>query len=183
MAVVGDNANYTGKTGACEPFTVNKKQLDITTTVHTDSPDAALAGNLPLGGGAHDSATVSGKVDSKTLPNVTFYFFGNGVACTDGSTTGGTALNTIAPDGTTSIAHPSTSQTNLDAVTDNFMAVVVDNANYPGKTAACDPFTALLRSLDITTTVHTDSPDAALAGNLPLGGGAHDSATVSGKVD
>src|SRR5262245_53209911 len=160
MAVVGDNANYTGKTGACEPFTVNKKQLDITTTVHTDSPDAALAGNLPLGGGAHDSATVSGKVDSKTLPNVTFYFFGNGVACTDGSTTGATALNTIATDGTTSIAHPSTSQTNLDAGTYNFMDVVRHNSNYTGKTGACEPFTVDKKTLTISTEIHTGATDS-----------------------
>jgi hypothetical protein len=176
-----DAAKWNNAESACEPFTVGKAQLGINTTVHSDSPDAALVGSLPLGGGAHDSATVTGKVGSLALPDVTFYFFGNGVTCTNGSTAGGTVLNTLTPDGS-GVAHPSTSQTSLAAGSYNFMAVVASNTNYTGATGDCEPFTVGKAQLGINTTVHSDSPDAALVGSLPLGGGAHDSATVTGKV-
>ena len=181
MAVVAGDTNYTGATSNCEPFTVDKASLGINTTVHSDSPDQALVGNLPLNGGAHDSATVTGKVGFD-LPDVTFYFFPKGVACTNGSTTGATQLNTLTPNQTTGIAHPSTSETGLAAGTYNFMAVVAGDTNYTGATSNCEPFTVDKASLGINTTVHSDSPDQALVGNLPLNGGAHDSATVTGKV-
>ncbi len=75
MAVLADTANYLGATSNCEPFTVDKKQLSISTTIHTDSPDAVLFGNLQLDGAVPDSAAVTGKVDAFTLPEVTFYIF------------------------------------------------------------------------------------------------------------
>src|SRR5207247_736950 len=173
---------YTGATSNCEPFTVGTKQLGINTTVHNDAGDVVLSGNLPLNGGAHDSATVTGKVTGFDLPDVTFYFFPKGVACTDGSTTGASQLNTLTPDQTTGIAHPSTSETGLAAGTYNFMAVVASNANYTGATSNCEPFTVGTKQLGINTTVHNDAGDVVLSGNLPLNGGAHDSATVTGKV-
>jgi hypothetical protein len=175
--------NHTGDAATeCEPFTVGKKDLNISTTVHSDSPDQALEGNLDLGAGAHDSATVTGKVGTLTLPDVTFYFFGKDVPCTNGSTTGGTALTPAVSPDSNGVAHPSTSQTALAAGSYNFMAVVASNANYNGKTGDCEPFTVGKKDLNISTTVHSDSPDQALSGDLTLGGGAHDSATVTGKV-
>jgi hypothetical protein len=182
MAVVAGNTNYTGKTGVCEPFTVDKASLGISTTVHNNAGDVPLVGNLPLGGGAHDSATVTGKASGFDLPNVTFYFFDKGVTCTNGDITGGTQLNTLAPNQTTGVAHPSTSETNLAPGNYNFMAVVAGNSNYTGATGNCEPFTVNKASLGINTTVHSDTPDQALVGNLPLNGGAHDSAAVTGKV-
>ena len=57
---------------------MNQASLGINTTVHSDTPDAPLVGNLALGAGAHDSASVTGKVGSFALPDVTFYFFPKG---------------------------------------------------------------------------------------------------------
>src|SRR5262245_48469368 len=114
-----DEPQSTRKTGGRLPLAENKKQLDITTTVHNASPTAALLGSPRLAVMAHASLTCSGKPDAIPSSPTRRSSDLNGVACTDGSTTGGTALNTIAPDGTTSIAHPSTSQTNLDAGTYN----------------------------------------------------------------
>ena len=89
-------------------------------------------------------------------------------------------LNTLTPDGS-GVAHPSTSETALAAGDYNFMAVVAGNTNYSGSTSNCEPFTVAKASLGINTTVHSDSPDAPLVGSLPLNGGAHDSASVTGK--
>jgi hypothetical protein len=176
MAVVAGDSNYTGKTGVCEPFTVAKAPLGINTTVHSDSPDQALVGNLPLNGGAHDSATVTGK-NGFDLPDVTFYFFPKGVACTDGDTTGATVLNTLTPNQTTGIAHPSTSETGLAAGTYNFMAVVAGNANYLGSTSNCEPFTVDKAPTDVSTTVFDAATNAEWSGSELPGAKAYDTAT------
>jgi hypothetical protein len=180
-SVVG-NDNYIGANSACEPFGVNKVQLGISTTVHNESGDVALVGNLPLGGGAHDSATVTNKVGTFTLPNVTFYFFAKDVACTNGSTAGATQLNTVAPNGS-DVAHPSTSKTNLAAGSYNFMAVVVGDSNYDGATSNCEPFTVDKGTPAVATEIHkvVGEIDSVLSGALPLGGTVHDKATVTGN--
>src|SRR5262249_62112368 len=97
-------------TRSSDLFTVDKSPLGINTTVHTDDPDQPLVGNLPLNGAVHDSASVTGKINGFALPDVTFYFFADGVACKNGDTTGATALNTVTPD-SSGLAHPSTSKT------------------------------------------------------------------------
>jgi hypothetical protein len=184
-------AHYAGDTDnnpadslcADEAVTVTKAQLGIGTTVHSDTPDAALAGDLSLGQGAHDSATVTGGVTGFTLPSVTFWFFDKGVACTDGSTAGGTQLNTLAPDGTTGIAHPSTSETALAAGTYNFMAVVAGNDNYLGATSVCEPFTVDKAQLTVTTNVHDAAHNDITNHSVALGSVIHDTATVTGAVD
>lgn len=176
------DTKYSGNTSSCESFTVNKAQLGIGTTVHSDSPDQALVGNLALGAGAHDSASVTGKVGSFTLPDVTFYFFDKGVACTNGSTTGATQLNTLSPNGS-GVAHPSTSETNLAAGTYNFMAVVAGNTNYDGATSDCEPFTVNKAQLSVTTNVHDASHTDKTNSTVPLGSIMHDTATVTGGVN
>jgi hypothetical protein len=182
-------AHYAGDTDnnpadslcADEAVTVTKAQLGIGTTVHSDTPDAALAGDLSLGQGAHDSATVTGGVTGFTLPSVTFWFFDKGVACTDGSTAGGTQLNTLAPDETTGIAHPSTSETALAAGTYNFMAVVAGNDNYLGATSSCEPFTVDKAQLSIRTDIH--NANHQIVTSVSQGAVVHDTATVTGAVN
>jgi hypothetical protein len=162
-----------------ETVTVNKAQLGIHTTVHSDSPDQALTGNLNLGDGAHDSAAVTGGVSGFALPDVTFYFFPNGISCTNGDTTGATALNTMTPD-SSGVAHPSTSETALAAGTYNFMAVVAGNANYVGATSDCEPFTVNKAQLGITTDIHDVNHN--IVTTIVEGNTVHDTATVTGSV-
>lgn len=174
------DSNYNGSTAACEKVHVNKVQLAIGTTVHNEAGDVPLVGNLPLGGGAHDSGAVTGAVGSFTLPNVTFYFFPKGVTCTNGSTTGATALNAVSPDGA-GVAHPSTSETGLAAGSYNFMAVVAGNANYLGATSDCEPFTVNKAQLAVSTTIH-DTNHGAVVAAIPLGSVVHDTAGITGQV-
>jgi hypothetical protein len=176
------NNNPADSLCADEAVTVTKAQLGINTTVHSDSPDQALTSDLSLGQGAHDSAAVTGGVSGFNLPSVTFWFFDKGVACTDGSTTGGTQLNTMAPD-SNGIAHPSTSETALAAGTYNFMAVVAGNDNYLGATSNCEPFTVDKAQLTVTTAAHDANHNDITNGNVPLGSVTHDTATVTGGVN
>jgi len=172
---------YTGSISSCETFTVTQARLGVNTTVHSDSPDQALVGNLELGEGAHDSAAVTGGVTGFALPDVTFYFFARGVACTNGSTAGGTQLNTLAPD-SSGVAHPSTSETNLAAGTYNFMAVVAGDSNYLGATSDCEPFTVNKAQLGISTIVHDSAHTDITNNSVALGSIVHDTATVTGGV-
>ena len=176
------DSHYDPADGACEALTVGKANLTIATTVHNDSGDVVLSGNLPLGGGAHDSATVSGKVGSLTLPDVTFFFFAKGVTCTNGSTTGATALNTVSPDAN-GVAHPSTSQTALAAGTYNFMAVVASNDNYNGATGNCEPFTVGKATATVATAIHNGSNHTTdvQSTTITLDSTIHDKATVTGN--
>src|SRR5262245_51101212 len=181
MAAVPSNSNYTGGISDCEPFKVSPAQLGISTEVHKDGTHTALVGNIPLNGGAHDSATVTGKVNSFALPNVTFYFFDNGVTCKNGDTTGGTALNSLAPDAT-GVAHPSTSETNLAAGTYNFMAAVPSNSNYTGAISDCEPFTVSKADTTLTTEVHDPNHTDVTNKIVAFGTAVHDKAFVGGFV-
>src|SRR5436190_2000574 len=183
MYVAGSGPNHVDSDwSSCENFSVNTASLGINTTVHSDSPDQALVGNLALNGGAHDSASVTGKVNGFALPDVTFYFFARGTECTNGDTSEAAQLNTLLPtaDG---LAHPSTSETGLAAGDYNFMAVVAGNDNYTGSTSNCEPFTVGKASLGINTTVHSDSPTQASVIYLPSLHDALPISSVTGKVN
>src|SRR6185369_17705645 len=83
-----DNYNPTTATSECEPFTVNKGTLAISTTLKFASP-------LSLGSTAQDSATVTGMVSGfdPTYPIVfTLYSGGD---CTTGTTSAGGGGGTV----------------------------------------------------------------------------------------
>src|SRR5205814_2174993 len=98
------------------------------------------------------------------------------------------AAGSHAIDTTTGIAHPSSSTGALGAGSYAFRASLAADSNYTvngsatSGSGACEPFTVAKGNLTIATTVHTDSPDAALSGSAPLGTSLHDSALISGLV-
>src|SRR5262245_5990769 len=104
------------------------------------------------------------------------------MGCTEGGTTRATPLNTVTPTAA-GLAHPSDSKTGLAAGDYNFMAVVAGDSNYVGATSYCEPFTTGNSNLSLHDALPIYTPDVALVGNLPLNGGAHDSASVTGKVN
>ena len=169
-ATVASNANYIGATSADEPFTVDKKQLAVSTTVHDASHDVIPDnGNVPLGTNAHDNATVTGGVAGFALPATSFTFDGAAIANNATTEAGFTA---------TSIATGA-----LGAGDHEFNATVASNANYIGATSADEPFTVDKKQLAVSTTVHDASHDVIPDnGNVPLGTNAHDNATVTGGV-
>src|SRR5947207_1188004 len=81
----------------CEPSTVGKASLGINTTVHSDSPDLFLGGRRHTSSLCDWSSDVCSYDHGFALPDVTFYFFAKGTACTNGDTTGATQLNTLSP--------------------------------------------------------------------------------------
>src|SRR5205823_3407725 len=78
-SVAGDD-NYFGATSSCEPLTIDKAQLSISTTVH-DGSHAVIANNahVSLGTTAHDNATVAGAVSGFPIPAISFTLNSNPV--------------------------------------------------------------------------------------------------------
>jgi uncharacterized repeat protein (TIGR01451 family) len=169
-ATVASNANYIGATSDPEPFTVDKKQLTITTTVH-DGAHAVIANNahVPLGTNSHDNAKVGGAVAGFAIPAISFTFDGSGVA---------NASTEASFDATSAASGP------LGAGNHAYSSTVASNANYIGATSDPEPFVVDKKQLTITTTVH-DGAHAVIANNahVPLGTNSHDNATVSGAVN
>ncbi len=171
--VAGDN-NYLGTDSDCEPFTVDKAQLTVTTNVHDAGHADITSGNVPLGSVLHDTATVTGGVGGFTVPTPTFTLTTNynGDTCDQG--------DAVANDGTESGATKSADSATLGAGTYAYRASVAGNDNYIGDDSDCEPFTVNQGTLILSTTVHTDNPDEALVGNASLGASLHDSASVGG---
>ena len=186
QAVLASDANYNvnGQTGpvvgACEPFTVNKGALTLTTVLHNDTGDATVANNahLALGSSLHDRGEVTGFVTGVPFANqVSFTFFNDPAAgaCTSTSVAKGGRwrLSRASP----GVAHPSHRYRRSGRGRYAFRASLTGDANYDVNGVAAggaadstfEPFFIDKANLTLTTTVHTDTPDAALAGNQPLG--------------
>ena len=164
------DGNYPASDSACEPFTVSKAQLGITTTIH-DGSDNVIADNtnVPLGTNTHDNATVTGAVSGFPIPAISFTLNGNAVA------------NTSAEVGfsATSVASGA-----LGAGNYTYQATVASDANYTGATSAPEPFVVDKASTSVTTEIHkgTDHATDVQGTNIPLGSSIHDKATVATQV-
>jgi hypothetical protein len=189
----GDDTVVNDAVGLCEPITVNKAQLGITTALHlgtdTGTPVADVQNtSVALGSSIHDSATVTGIV-AGFVPanNVGFTFHGSN---TVGNTNVG---NCDAADPTTAagsvalvdgVAHPSDTVGPLHAGKYGFTASLAGDDNYLGGTSACEPITVNKAQLGITTDIHlgTDHTTDYEGLSVPVNSTIHDSATVTGLV-
>jgi uncharacterized repeat protein (TIGR01451 family) len=167
-ATVASNANYVGATSADEPFTVDKAQLHVSTTVHDAGHNDITGQHVPLGSTAHDNATVTGGVAGFALPAVSFSFDAAPIANSATTEAGFTA---------TSVATAA-----LAAGGHVFNATVASNANYIGATSADEPFTVDKAQLHVSTTVHDAGHNDITGQHVPLGSTAHDNAAVTGGV-
>jgi hypothetical protein len=137
----GDGSNI-GSTSACEPFSVGKGTLNLSTQIHLGSDhltnyDRNASGNgsasVAINSVVHDVAFVSGAVTgiAPTGP-ITFTMWSNGTC--DGT---GTALGTAGADeggsGTRSVA---TSQ--LAPGDYSFKATIAEDGNYTSATSPCE---------------------------------------------
>jgi hypothetical protein len=163
-AVSPENENYLEAVGECEPFTVDKAQLAITTTIH-DSAHGVIAdnSNVPLGTNTHDNADVTGEVAGFGIPAISFTLNSNpiGNAAAEGSFDA------------TSVASGALAAGNY-----TYNATVASNEYYLGATSAPEPFVVDKGNTETSTIIHNAAHAAVLA--VPTGTTVHDSATVSG---
>src|SRR4029078_11809624 len=78
------DANYGESTSACEPFSVNKKQLTVGTKIHDANHNVIADGSaVPLTNNVvHDTAQVGDKVTGFSIGAVTFTFYSGGNCAT-----------------------------------------------------------------------------------------------------
>ncbi len=160
-----DDDQWLDSTGDCEPFTINKAQLEVSTQIHD-----ALHGNVgglvsvALGSVVHDTATVTGGVDGFPIPAISFTLNGNPAANADPAETG-FAASTVDSDP-------------LGAGSYTYVASVAGDDNYIGDLGDDEPLTVDKGNLSIVTNIHDDAHNVVTF--VPVLGNVHDTATISG---
>ncbi|MFN8486751.1 MAG: Ig-like domain-containing protein [Caldilineaceae bacterium] len=169
-ATYSGDSNYNGSTGACEPLTVDKAQLTISTQIHNAS-HGNVGGDthVALGSVVHDTASVGGAVTGFAIGEINFTLNGVAVANADPAETGFTA-STVDSAG-------------LAAGSYIYKASVAENSNYFGATSADEPLTVDKAQLTIVTQIH-DASHGNVGGDthVALGSVVHDTASVGGAV-
>ena len=162
-----DLNKWTSGIGDCEPLTVDKKQLGITTQIHNAAHNA-VGGNthVPLGSVVHDTATVTGAVQGFAIGAVGFTLNGSTVA------------NDPAADGTATARSVDSAPLNAGGYT--YAASVADNSNYIGATSADEPLTVDKGTLTLTTAIHDSLHNVVTS--VPVNGIVHDTSAFSSGV-
>lgn len=173
-AVVASDDNYIGSTSVCEPFTVNKAQLNISTIAHDATHHDITNHSVALGAVTHDTATVSGGVAGFPVPtSVSFTLTSNYThTCSNGAA--------VANNGTEDSAYKSADSSPLAAGSYAYRASVSGNENYIGADSSCEPFTVNKAQLTVVTNIHDTNHHVVTT--VPSGSVVHDTASVSGAV-
>jgi hypothetical protein len=128
------DSNYDPGDGPCEPFRVNRADVQIRTEVH-DSLHRNITNSIVVGGTqVHDAAFVTGQVGSFVIDGNVEYRFYNTADCT------GPYTSEVVPVGTeSSVITPS-------GGFHSYSAVYLGGTNYnPSDESDCEPFTVLVR--------------------------------------
>jgi hypothetical protein len=173
----GDPALVSDSEGECEPFSVSKGELHISTTPH-DASHNAITSAIALGSVVHDRALVTGEVTGVPKAAVQFNLFPN-ATCVAG--TGASVANTGADNGP-GTGERSASSAALGAGSYGYLAVQPSDANYNvTDDTGCEPFTVNKGTLHISTDIHLD-PGHTTVTTVTAGSSVHDRATVTGEV-
>ena len=123
----------------------------------------------------HDTATLSGLVDGKTTPSISFSFYLS-ADCTGAAQA---ITNTGAGDSADAV---SATVGPLGAGSYSFKAAVPANDDYLGDDSDCEPFTVAQAQLDVTTAVHDVAHTDVTTSSVALGSTVHDTAQLTGDV-
>ena len=176
-AVYSGDANYTGSTSSCEPFSLVQASTTAATTVFDAATNSAWAGTERTGASAYDTATVTGTAGVTPTGTVTYTFFIDNACTVTGVSAGTVTLNGDGTVPNSKIEGP------LQAGSYSFLAVYSGDANYTGSTSSCEPFAVAQGSGEAATTVFDAAINAAWAGTETVGASAYDTATVTPSAD
>jgi hypothetical protein len=158
----GDD-NYNGSDALCEPLTVSKGSPGITTDVHDQNEASVpLNGVVSAGTSVHDKATLTGLFPFQPTGNAAFTFYTNGTCSGIGTAAGNPA---VALDGSSYVAHPSSTESSLTPGSYSFKASYSGDSNYTGATSGCEPFSVIQKSLVTDSALCTFDVDSGTAGN------------------
>jgi hypothetical protein len=138
-ATYSGDSNYNGSSSACEPFKVNKANVNVTTQVHNASHTDITGGILSPGTAVHDKATVGTQVNGFVIGGTVTYNFYNTYDCT-----GAVASTQTVAVGTESSTITPPSGAHSYCVTYN------GDSNYNSSTSAPEPFTILGKENGLT---------------------------------
>jgi hypothetical protein len=160
----------------CEPFTVNKGQLDATTILHDADHGVIHNGDaLDLGSVVHDTAQITGQVQGFNQTGAVTFAFYSGENCAGDPV----AVDNVGPDEVSN--DPRSDATDpLAHGSYGFKATVAEDDNYLGDTSDCEPFTVNKGDLTITTYIHDSQHNVVTS--VPVNGIVHDTATLGGAV-
>jgi hypothetical protein len=162
-------------TAACEPFTIDKGDLQLDTDIHNAAHANVTNTSIALGSVIHDTATLSGAVAGfdPDLTKISFAFY-SAKGC-DGI--GVAAANT----GTEGSAARSVDSAPLGPGDYGYVATFAGDDNYnPVGPDECEPVHVNKGDLRITTDIHNAAHAIVLS--VPPGSVVHDTATLSGAV-
>jgi hypothetical protein len=165
--VTPTDANVTGSAADCEPVTIDKGDLKVSTTVHNPAHGAVT--EVALGAVVHDTATVTtpgGSTPGFAIGAVSFTLNGDPVA------NGAGEVNVTAN---------SEDSDPLAAGSYTYAASVAGNNDYNGADSDPEPLEVKKAQLHISTTIHDANHHAVISAFS--GAAVHDTATVTGDVD
>jgi len=168
VASYSGDANNNAATGVCEPFTVNKIPLEISTTIKNAADNQPITDDsVPLGNSVYDNATVTGAVQGFNIGAITYTWRTNN-ACEGVGTSAGSGVGSVT-------------EGPLGAGSYSFQATVAENDNYIGNTSDCEPLTVDKGTLVLATIImNTTGP---VTGSIPVGSVVWDTSTLTGKID
>lgn len=169
----GDD-NYNGSTGNCEPFSIEKADLRLSTEIHNAAHE--IVTSVPLGSIIHDQANVGGIVGGfDPSGDVSFTFFENGECAPEGADAGSVEIISGAAQ-----PHPSSDKGPLSAGSYSFRASYPGDDNYNDAISDCEPLTVDKSQLSLESEVHDSSHADVTNGSVPLGSIVHDTAKING---
>ncbi|HEV2413962.1 MAG TPA: hypothetical protein VGX27_04085, partial [Candidatus Dormibacteraeota bacterium] len=173
QATYSGDSNYSGSTGACEPFSVAKGTSSTSTAVFDAATNAAWSGTEATGASAYDTATVTTSNGFTATGTVTYTFFSNGICSGTGTGAGTVTLTASGSVPKSNTAGP------LAAGSYSFRATYSGDGNYSGSTGACEPFNVAKGTSSTATVVFDAATNATWSGTETTGSSAYDTATVT----
>src|SRR5205823_6014520 len=160
QATYSGDGNYSGSTGACEPFTVNPATTTTATVVKDNASPANVVDSgshkAALGTKVHDTATVTSGNNAFTIGGTVSYQLYTGLACATGNESGSASVKTLASGNV-----PDSAETaGLGAGNYSYQATYSGDGNYSGSTGACEPFTVNPATTTTATIVNDNASPA-----------------------
>ncbi len=177
QAVYSGDANYTGSTSPCEPFSVGTASTSVATGVQDAANNSAWSGSEVTGSSAYDTSTVNGEVGGVAPTGTVSYTYWNDGDCGVSEDAAGASAGSDLSLGT-----QSSTEGPLGAGSYSFQAAYSGDANYTGSTSPCEPFAVGLTSTSVATTVEDATTNSTWSGSEVTGSSAYDTSTVNGEV-
>jgi hypothetical protein len=169
-ATYSGDTNYTGTTGACEPFAV-AQESDTATVVFDDAANAPWSGTETTSASAYDTATVTSVAGFTPTGTLTYTFFTNNTCSGTGTPAGGGGLSAgVVPNSNT--------EGPLQPGPYAFEATYSGDANYAAADD-CEPFDVIDPSTIAATEVFDAATHAPWSGAETTGASAYDTAMLT----